>query len=179
MNLRFCVAVGLLSTVLAGCSIVLPTPHYATSTDNFFALRDLKGRQINLGPFTSSNAEKQKTCRGMVSVTTPNGGDFSEYVRTAFERELRSAGVYSPGAPVTLTGNVDVLELAGFKGEWNLALTLKSSNGRSMTVSSKTSFNTLWDAQVACRLAATEFVRATQSLVAKAVNAPEFIELTR
>lgn len=172
-------AIGLLSVLLAGCSITHKTPGYVTSTDNFFVLRDLKGRQINIGAFTASSAEKEKTCRGAVSVTTPGGEDFSKYLRDAFVRELGSAGIYAPSAPVTLTGNLDALELSGFKGEWHIRLTLKSSNSRSLTVSSTTSFNMLWDANAACTLAANEFVRATQTLVAKAIGAPEFIELIR
>lgn len=178
--MKFCLraTAGLLAVLLAGCSITHPTPGYVTSTDNFFILRDLKGSQINIGAFTASIPAKEKSCRA-ASVATPDRGDFSEYVRNAFVRELRGAGIYSPNAPITLTGNLDVLELAAFKGEWNMTLTLKSSNSRSLTVSSKTSFDMVWDGKVACTRAANEFLRATQALVSNAVTAPGFVELIR
>lgn len=177
MNYRSHAAI-VLAALLTGCGITHPTPHYAPSRDNFFVLRDLKGQQLNVGGFTASAPDKEAGCRAQ-AVAPPNGKTFSEYVRIAFVRELSDAGLYSTSAPVTLTGNLDVLELASMTGSWTMTLTLKSSNSRSMTVSSKTSFNAPWDAQTACHFAATEFVRATQSLVGKAISAPEFAELIR
>jgi hypothetical protein len=177
MNYRSHAAI-MLAALLTGCGVMHSTPDYVTSRDNFFMLRDLKGQQLNVGAFSTSAPDKEVGCRA-VSIAPPNGKTFSEYVRVAFVRELGDAGLYSASAPVTLTGNLDMLELASMTGSWTMTLTLKSSNSRSMKVSSKTDFNFVWDGKTACHLAATEFVRATQSLVGKAISAPEFAELIR
>lgn len=135
------IAVGVLAS---GCS-TYSASRYAVNTDNVVALRTLGGKSIDVGAFTATKpGESEIMCRGVGPVKTPDGEPFSEFVRKALLDELKIANVYSNAAPVTLTGNLDAVDFSSSGGQWNLALTVKSSNGRSMSVKEayeyKTSF---------------------------------------
>lgn len=116
-------------------------------------------------------------CRGVGPIKTPDGEPFSEFIRKALVDEMRISNVFSVSAPVTLTGNLDALDFSSASGGWNLTLTIKSTNGRSMTVSEQYSFTTSFYGETACNQTAQAFMPAVQNLVGKVVRSPDFAPL--
>ena len=105
------------------------------------------------------------------------GVDDKEFVRKALLDELKIANSYSPSAPVTITGNLDAIDFSSNSGNWNLALTVKASNGKSMSVSESYAYTSSFYGETACNQTAQAFMPAVQNLVGKVVRSPEFIAL--
>ncbi len=116
-------------------------------------------------------------CRGVGPIKTPDGEPFSEFVRKAFLDELKIASVYSASAPITLTGNLDSIDFSSASGGWNLALTVKSSNGKSLSVNESYAFTSSFYGETACNQTAQAFMPAVQNLVGKVVRSQEFLAL--
>ena len=116
-------------------------------------------------------------CRGVGPIKTPDGEAFSDFVRKALIDELKIASIYSASAPVTLTGNLDALDFSSNGGLWNLSLTVKASNGKSMTATEAYSYTSSFNGTTACNQTAQAFMPAVQNLVGKVVSSPEFIAL--
>ena len=166
------------STVLfSGCS-TYSASRYSTSADNVVALRSLNGKTVNMGAFGAATpGQKEIMCRGVGPIKTPDGEPFSEFVRKALFDELRIANVYSASAPVTLTGTLDSIDFSSNSGQWNLALTLKSSNGKSMSASENFAYTSSFYGETACNQTAQALMPAVQNLVGKVVRSPEFNSL--
>ncbi len=113
-------------------------------------------------------------CRGVGPIKTPDGEPFSGFVRKAFLDELRMANAFSESAPVTLTGNLDAIDFSSNSGQWNLALTVKSSNGKVMSVSDAYAYTSSFYGETACNQTAQAFMPAVQNLVGKVVCSPQF-----
>ncbi len=162
---------------ISGCS-TYSASRYSVNTDNVVALRALNGKTVNVGAFTATKpGEKEIMCRGVGPIKTPDGEPFSEFIRKSLVDEMKIANVYSDTAPVTLTGNLDAMDFSSASGAWNMALTVKSSNGRSMTVSEQYSFTTSFYGETACNQTAQAFMPAVQNLIGKVVRSPEFAAL--
>lgn len=162
---------------ISGCS-TYSASRYSISTDNVVALRSLNGQSVNVGAFSATKSgEKEIMCRGVGPIKTPDGEPFSEYVRKAFLDELKIANVYSVSAPVTITGNLDAIDFSSSSGDWNLSLTISSSNGKSMSVSETYSYTSSFYGETACNQTAQAFMPAVQNLVGKVVRSPEFVAL--
>lgn len=171
-TLLIATAVALLSS---GCS-TYAVSRYSISTDNVVALRLLNGKTLNVGAFSSTTpGQKEIVCRGVGPIKTPDGEPFSEFVRKAFLDELKISNAYSPSAPATITGNLDAIDFSSASGNWNLALTVKSSNGKSMSVSESYAYSTSYYGETACNQTAQALMPAVQNLVGKVVRSPEFI----
>jgi hypothetical protein len=163
--------------VLSGCS-TYSAARYSSNADNVVALRALDGKVVNVGGFTATKpGEKEIMCRGVGPIKTPDGEPFSEFVRKALVDELKIANAFSAEAPVTLTGNLDSIDFSSASGSWNLALTVKSSNGKSMTASEEYAFTTSFYGETACNQTAQALMPAVQNLVGKIVRSPEFPSL--
>jgi hypothetical protein len=160
--------------VLSGCS-TYAAHRYSISADNVVALRGLKGKTVNVGLFTATQPEQREImCRGVGPIKTPDGELFSEFIRKALLDELRIANALSPTAPVTLTGNLDRIDFSSANGNWDLALTVKSSNGKSMTVTEDYSYTTSWYGETACNQTAQALMPAVQNLIGKLVRSQDF-----
>jgi hypothetical protein len=166
-----------LTVLFSGCS-TYSASRYAINSDNVVAMRTLNGKMINVGAFSATKpGEKEIMCRGVGPIKTPDGEPFSEFVRKAFLDELKIASVYSSSAPLTLTGNLDAIDFSSASGGWNLALTVKSSNGKSLSVSENYSFTSSFYGETACNQTAQAFMPAVQNLVGKVVRSQEFLAL--
>ena len=121
----------LAGTILASGCVTYPATRYSISADNIVALRSLNGKIINVGAFSATiPGQKEILCPGGAgSVITQDGEPFAEFIRKALLDELKMANVYSPSAPVTITGNLDAINFYTASGYWKLDLTIKSSNG--------------------------------------------------
>ncbi len=171
-------AVGMLST---GCSTYAAS-RYSSSADNLTPLRELRGevQGINVGEFkTQGDASSEIMCRALGPIKTPDGESFATYIRKALITELKFAEVYSEKAPVTLSGTLEQLDFSSVDGAWNLQLTVKSSNGRSMTASQRYAFTSSWVAETACNQTAQALMPAVQDLIKQLVTQKKFASLVR
>jgi hypothetical protein len=90
---------------------------------------------------------------------------------------LKIANVFSSAAPITLTANLDAIDFSSTSGSWNLAMTVKSSNGKSMVVTEAYSYTSSWYGETACNQTAQALMPAVQNLVGKIVRSNEFLAL--
>jgi hypothetical protein len=162
-----------------GCMTTVSSNAYAVHPDTVTALRAYASTPVTLGTFTSDKPGKSEIiCRGGMMIQTPQGMSYEKYVENAFRTELLVAGVESPTAPVTLTGHLERMHFQTFtKSEWELRVTLTSSNGRRLTIAEDYAFNWNFVGDYACREVATAMSLAVQSLVRKAVQHPDFAGL--
>jgi hypothetical protein len=175
MNRIFVVAITAL--VLAGCETPT-TQRYAISPNNNQAIKALNATGISVGAFTSPKSF-DASCRAFGPIQVADGLTHVEYIRRAFEDELKVAGAFAATSPrVTLSGSVDHLDFSSTRGLtgglWTIELTLTSSNGKMLEVKERYEFQSGFAANEACRNTADAFSRAVQDLVGKAIASPEF-----
>lgn len=179
MKLLHLFSIAGLCVLASGCS-TYATSRYNVNTDNVVALRNLKETTVNVGTFTATQPGlKQIMCRGVGPIKTPDGESFSEFVRKGLVDELKIAGLYSTNSPVTLTGNLDLIDFSSASGHWNLGLTLHSSNGKSLSVVERYKFTSSFYGETACNQTAQALMPAVQNLLGKAVRSSKFVTLLR
>lgn len=165
-----------LSLILAGCSTYMPQ-RYSASADNVVTLRALNVGGINVGNF-SSIVKIDNQCRGAGPIAPPDNMTFEAYVQKALADELKLSGAFDDKAKVTLSGVLTKLDFSSSKGltggEWNIALDLKSSNGKQISAFESYTFNSGFVADTACKQTAEAFLPATQNLIAKLIKNPGF-----
>jgi hypothetical protein len=161
-------------TALSGCS-TYSASRYSMSADNVIALKSLNGKVANVGAFSATTpGQTEIMCRGVGPIKTPDGEPFASYIRKALVDELRMGGSFSTSAPTTLTGNLDAIDFSSNSGSWNLSLTVKSSNGKSMSATESYAFTSSFYGETACNQTAQAFMPAVQNLVGKIVRDAEF-----
>ncbi len=179
----------LLFVILVSAACTSSTiPRYGLSAENVIGLRKL-GQKVNVGRFTATTpGQTEISCRAVGPVKTPDGRPFEDYIRRALIDELKVAEMLSDSAPVTLTGNLDKIDFNSMSGDWTMAFTFTSSNGRSLAVSSKYGYSTgpifipgggTAGAVRACSETAQAFAPAVQVLIGKFVHHPEFAALLK
>ena len=170
-------SLALVLVLLAGCSI--SANPYAISPDTVIALRAHRGHPVKLAPFTSDKPRKSEIlCRGVGMIQTPGGVPFERYVEDAFRTEMVVADVLSDTAPVTLLGHLERMHFTtATEAIWELRVTLRSSNGRQLTIAENYPFNWHFAGDYACREAATAMALAVRTLVRKTVQHPDFAGL--
>ena len=142
------------------------------------ALRSLNGTKLNVGGFSASKpGQTEIMCRGVGPIRTPDGQTFENFIRKALVDELKIAEVYSSSASVTLVGNLDSIDFSSNSGTWNLALTINSSNGNTLSVSENYSYATSFYGETACYQTAQALMPAVQNLVGELVSIAEFNSL--
>jgi hypothetical protein len=166
-----------IAAVLAGCSTYMPQ-RYSASADNVVAIKALNVNGVNVGTFTTT-VKVDNACRGAGPIAPPDNMSFEAYIQKALADELKLAGAFDAQAPkVTLAGVLTKIEFSSSKGltggEWNLALDLKSSNGKSISATETYNFNSGFVADTACKQTAEAFLPATQNLLTKLIKNPDF-----
>ena len=163
--------------VLVGCS-TFAGHRYSISADNVIALRNLKGHKINVGTFSSSKPNLTViVCRGFGPIKTPDGETFEYYIRKALIDELKMASIYSPNSRVTLRGHLNNIDFSSVSGGWDISLTIKSSNGKIVTVEEHYVFTSSYYGETACAQTAQALMPAVQDLLGKLVQSPLFLTL--
>ena len=164
----------ILALFVSGCSTYAAN-RYSISVDNVTTLKKISGTQLNVGQFTATKPGLTEImCRGVGPIKTPDGETFENYIRKAFIDELKLSELYSENAPVTLTGNLDNINFSSNSGTWDLSLTIKSSNGKVLSVSETYSFKTSFYGETACNQTAQALMPAVQDLISKIIKHPEF-----
>jgi hypothetical protein len=164
----------LLAIFISGCS-TYAADRYSISVDNMTALKTLTGEKLNVGEFTASKPGLTEImCRGVGPIKTPDGETFENYIREAFIDELKLAELYSDSSPITLTGNVDNIDFSSSSGTWNIAATIKSSNGKVLSISENYSYKTSFYGETACNQTAQALMPAVQDLITKIIMHQDF-----
>lgn len=175
--IRILLSIVVAALALAGCETPT-TQRYAISADNNQAIRAMNTSGVGIGQFAGP-ADFSATCRALGPLQVADGLTHTQYIRKAFEDEIKMAGAFATATPrVSLTGKVNRLEFSSSRGlmggSWTIDLTLTSSNGRTLTVNEYYEFNSGFVANEACRNTAEAFSRAVQNLVGKTVRSPAF-----
>lgn len=184
MKVHQLAAVALLAALGAGCET--PTSQrYAISADNNIAIRSLGATGVGVGSFSGPSTFDPQ-CRLVGPLQVADGVSHTEYIQRAFDSEFKLAGVTLPaGAPrILLTGQVNKLEFAsitgpGTKDAWRIDLTLRSSNGKALSVQTRYEFSGGFLGTEACRQTAEAFPRAVQDLIATTLRHSQFASLLR
>ena len=168
--------------VTAGCSTYAAS-RYSISAETVSALRTFRGQTVAVGPFTARQPGKTEiTCRAVGPIKTPDGEPFEEYIGKALIAELTIAEVYAASAPIVLTGMLESIDFSSAimdTAAWDIALTLRSQNGKSLAVTERYVFTSSWYGETGCSQTAQALMPAVQNLVGKAVRHPEFSELLK
>jgi hypothetical protein len=175
--MKMALSIILATVFLIGCSTYM-SPRYSIEPDNTIALRNLNANDIGVADFTGPD-EFSSSCRGGGPIAPPDDITFAEYIREALADELKVAGLYNRQSPkVTLTGKIDTLDFSTNKGitggEWNISITLTSSNGKSLVSSEHYEFKAGFAGETACKQTAEAFMYAVQNLIAKVIKSDEF-----
>ena len=176
-------AILLLAAVLIGSGCIPYTvPRYGVSADHVRALKEFD-QKVSVGRFTATTPGQSKIrCKASGPVETPDGEPFEEYIRRALVDELDLADMISDASPVALSGNLDHIDFDSGRGNWKMELTIRSTNGRSLTVASQYDFgtgpifasNSTAAAERACVETAQAFSPAVQRLIGTLFIHPDF-----
>lgn len=174
--IRVCCIPALL--LLGACSTMTPA-RYSPSADTNLALDQLVGAKARVSALAMPE-DPDVNCRLMGPVKPADGLTIGEFIAEAFNTEFKFADLYATDG-VTLGGRVDRVEFSSIvgltSGRWDLAITLESSNGKSISVQNLYEFKSGFDAITACNQTAQALGAAVQELVKKAVLAPGFAGL--
>lgn len=169
---------------LGACSQLLTymPPPYRVSMESTAELKTIGGSNINVGPFTRT-AEFDNDC-GITagSVVMPDKRSFEDYIRNGLVEELKAAGMFDDTAPkITLTGTIDQLSLFSrryiYTSTWSIGLLVKSSNGKSVHVTSQYNFDAGAGSHADCQRVADSYMPAVQGILAKFIDSPEYQSL--
>jgi hypothetical protein len=165
--------------VLTGCS-TYAVDRYSISADNVVAFRSLGENKLSVGEFTSFKPGlKEIMCRGVGPIKTFDGNTFVDFIKEALIDELQIAEVYSSEAPIILTGHLENIDFSSNSGQWNLSLTVKSSNGQTTSVTEEYKYTTSFYGETACNQTAQALMPAVQNLINKVVTDQNFSNLLR
>jgi hypothetical protein len=170
-----------IALLLTGCSTYAGA-RYSISADTVRMLRAFKGQSVSVGEFTAAKPGRSEIfCRGVGPIKTPDGEPFEAYIRKALIDELTIAELHVDRAPVVLVGHVDELDFSSgwTDAEWTIGLTLRSSNGRALTVTENYRFAGNFVGEIACNQTAHALMPAVQNVVARIVRHPDFAGLLK
>lgn len=173
MFIKKCVLV-MVVIAMTGCS-TYSANRYAVSVDNISVLKQAEGAKIQIGDFESiGESQTSIMCRGVGPIKTPDGQSFENFIRKAFVDELKMAELYASEAPVKLTGTLDSIDFSSASGQWNIAVTINSTNGHSLSVIENYEFTSSFYGETACNQTAQALMPAVQNLIGKIVRSKDF-----
>lgn len=164
--------------LLSACSTMQP-PRYSISVDNVEKLKQLNGAQAHVFDMGMS-AKFSQNCRLMGPIEPADGLTIPQFISKAMNDEFKMSGIYSD-AGTEITGDVTKVEFSSVSGltngYWDIAVSLKSSNGESMAIEHKYTFKSGFDAITACNATADALTPAVQDLIGAIASDPEFAKL--
>jgi hypothetical protein len=165
---------------LTGCATSVQP--YGLSVEGNASLKQLNiSETIYVGEISDASVS-DLMCRTLGPITIPNNSTPANYIKKALEDQLKLAGSYTSKTPkVVLGGAINKLEMSSSvgmtKGYWNIELTVRSSNGKSLKIIENHNFDTGFVAYTACANTATAFMPAVQNLINKLLTSPQFKDL--
>ena len=166
--------------MLSGCSTMQPA-RYAVSVDNVQILKKYKGASAEV-TLLDQSAIYDPHCRLMGPIEPADSLTISQFITKAINDELKIADIYSSSG-VKLTGDVTQVQFSSItgltNGFWDIALSLRSSNGNTLAVDNKYSFKSGFDGITACNATADALTPAVQDLLTVLFDHPKFPELIK
>ncbi len=166
----------LLAMLTASCSTMTPA-RYSVSIDNNQVLKQFAGAKVllaNLEPPPAFEAN----CRLVGPIEAKDGLTIPQFIQKAFNDEFKFANIFDEQQGVKLTGKVDKIEFSSASGLtngwWDLAITLQSANGASMSTANRYNFKSGFDAITACNQTAQALTPAVQDLIYKTITDSRF-----
>lgn len=164
--------------ILAGCSTMQP-PRYASSVDNVYELRKYENEKAFVSRFSQS-ARFDSNCRLMGPIEPADGLRMAEFIGKAFNDEFKMAEIYSENG-TEISGDITLVDFSSThgltNGYWDIAVSLTSSNGKSLDVFNRHTFASGFDAITACNATADALSSAVQDLIYKTIIDAKFAEL--
>lgn len=180
MATKSCLLVLATCLALTGCNSYTAATYSPNMTD-MVTLKHLAPANVSVGSFTApSNPSTQ--CRLDGPIHLPGDIAPQDYVAQSLADELELAGLSGgTSTGVTLTGSLTTFNFNSmiFGGNWQLAETVTSSNGKSLSVSKEYNFHTSFVADAACADVASAFEPAVQALNQKLISDPGFPALLK
>ena len=174
------VAIVAIFVMLSACSTMQP-PRYSVSVDNVQKLKQYQGAQIGVVSLNQS-AIFSANCRLMGTIEPADGLSIPQFIAKAINDELKIANIYSADG-IKLTGDVSRIKFSSItgltSGYWDIALSLQSSNGNTLSVSNKYNFKSGFDAITACNATADALTHAVQDLLTALFNHYDFEKLIK
>ncbi len=166
---------------LAGCTPYTTTGYNPLMTD-IESLQHAGPANVTVGSFTGP-AEPAMQCRLLNGpITLPGHITPQDYIARSLASELQLAGLSGGTGPaVTLTGSLTTFTFSSNLGlgNWQLAETITSSNGKSLSVMAYYEFYTSLVGDAACREVATAFAPAVQQLNQRLISNSGFPALLK
>lgn len=170
----------LLVSLISSCSTMQP-PRYAVSVDNIQKLETYETAKTKVATI-SQLPSFSANCRLMGPIAPSDNLSISEFITKAFNDEFKMANIYSEEGTF-LFGRIIKISFSSYQGAmdgyWDIGLNLKSSNGKSIYVANKYSFESGSNAITACNATADALAPAVQDLISKTINHREFESLIR
>lgn len=116
-------------------------------------------------------------------VQAGGNGNYPDYLHLILANEFQAAGIYDTVTPsIQLTIDFPIVALSAPKffisGEWRLAVVIRSTNGRSLSVETSSPIKDFaLDAQDGCRKSAASFPTAIGKLIDLIGNSPDYASL--
>lgn len=105
-----------------------------SGVENVQALKKFEDASLMVSEFTQSTTFNS-SCRLMGPIEPADGLTFPEFISKAFNDELKIAGIYSEDG-TKISGDITKVDFSSSSGItngfWDIAITLKSSNGNTL-----------------------------------------------
>jgi len=166
----------------AGCETTSSRP-YSASTKNIIAFQKAvpTGSSVSVSQFqAAADVDMELTCRLLGALEVAPGKTATQFIEDAFQEELFDAGVFDAnGTPIT--GMITQYEADSYgTGKWEIGLNLSSPNlPQGLDVATVYEFKSSYTALKACQNVVDAFTPAVQSLIAEAIEHPDFATLVR
>ena len=160
---------------VAACE-TMTAARYPVSVDINYELKQFKDNTAYLVKLEPPN-EYDPMCRLLGPVHGPDKMTIPEFIQDAFNDQLKLAEIYDKRSENQLTGTLHKVAFSSNAGWWDLEITLRSPNGRSVHVENRYNFETSFGAIPACNSVTVALGSATQDLIEKVVTDPDFGDL--
>ncbi len=164
----------------AACSTMTPA-RYSVSIDNNQVLKQFAGSKARVVSITAAT-DYDANCRLMGPIQASDGMTIPQFIEKALNDELKFANIYADQG-TALTGRLTKVAFSSTSGLtngwWDLAVTLTSSNGKSMSAENRYEFKSGFDGITACNQTAQALGPAVQDLIKKTVTDARFGDLLR
>ena len=152
---------------------------YNISNKNQAILKPLseKGYRLNFGDFRDlSDTKKTITCRLATSVHPPKDERYIDYIKDAFSKEFKKAGIYDKKANTIISVTLNDLYGSSTYGDayWSFDITLDASNGKRLHIVSRYDYESSITAAYACKEMHQTFPLALQKLIHDTITDKQF-----
>jgi len=168
MNKFFCGIIAAAVLTLSGCASSNINQFQPDPLQAHYIKNNVKGT-VHVDNFTMEKGNSDSIlCRFSGNVYLPNKMTFSEYIKSAFEKNLILANKYETSAPKAahqLSADILSVDFNTIGGTWEITANVSIDGNRPVYIESKTEYGTSFDAYSACKNTAESFQTAVHDFV--------------